>query len=304
MTKQIVILDSTQITTFSGCQEQWRLLDVENITAAPKVDEPMAAGSYGHKLLEIYYSNIHLMNAAQAAAIALLFDYNKQDKDKTDGNRFPLTPETIQLVRDRFETYWQSNFTRDFVPLFKNKYKVVISDNDIPIDAIERVPLVEQGFSYRLYEDKDYLFILEGKIDLLCSYAGYESIWVDHKYQFRSKELYNKRIQFRNYCLATGLSVGIINYIGLQKAINKNTFSRQLISIPSNELAWWKLRLIEIFKKVAFAMKSQTFEKNFDSCEGKYYQCMFTQICEEPTLAVREAIKKQYYHIKEVWKPW
>jgi hypothetical protein len=304
MAKQIVILDSTQISTFCVCPEQWRLLDVENITAAGRVDDPKAAGSYGHKLLEIYYNNIHQMKANEAAMRALFFDYNKEDKEKSDGNRFPLSDEKINLVRNRFGTYWQSNFTRDFIPLFKTKHKIILGDDGFPKDSEERIPLVEQGFSFKLYEDRDYLFILEGKIDLLCSYLGYETIWVDHKFQFRSRDLYEKRIQFRNYCLATGLSIGVINYIGLQKTINENTFSRQLISIPKNELDWWKLRLIEIYKRVAFAVKSQTFEKNFESCEGKYSKCMFTQICEEPTAAVREAIKKQYYHPKEIWKPW
>ncbi len=302
--KQIIILDSTQISTYCTCPESWRLLNVENITAASKTDDPKAAGSYGHKLLEIYYNNIHNIKANEAAALALKFDYNSEDKEKSDGNRFPLSDEKINLVRNRFETYWQINFSKDFIPLFKNKYKIIIGDDGFPIDTTEQVPLVEQGFSYKLYEDRDYLFILEGKIDLLCSYASYERIWVDHKFQFRSRNLYEKRIQFRNYCLATDLSIGVINYIGLQKEVNKNTFSRQLISMPKNELDWWKIRLIDIYKRVAQSLKTNVFEKNFESCEGKYSQCMFTQICEEPTPVVREAIKKQYYHPKEVWKPW
>ena len=189
----------------------------------------------------------------------------------------------------------------------KPVHRICISemDPDFPIDLFEPNPLVEKGFSFELLNTLDYLFILEGRVDLIGDLNG-TLCFLDHKFQSRKRNLYQKSIQFRNYSLALNLPLGIINYIRLAKEVTKeDTFKRELIQFPLWEREWWRGELIKLFHHIASSMKSKEFKKNYSQCTGKFgYHCQFTKICEEHNLVTIDAIKEQHYKKKEEWKPW
>ena len=302
---QTLILDSSQISSFLECQEKWNLSYIENLTRSNVTDNPIAAGTLMHKYLEIYYKKIGEghppLNAYQ---IAGSFNPDKEDhKDKG----YPLGVDLRRRVLNRFTDYVTVYTSKKDYEVAKRKvYDIKFNEHGLPVDGTKEEPLVEQGFSYELLNNKEYLFILEGRIDLLAV-LGSEHVWVDHKLQFRERELYSKSIQFRNYALATGLNLGVINYIRLHQSVNEKTLVRQPISFSSLENRLWKQELIEIFISIAKSLSNgdREFKKNREACSGKFgYPCPFTPICEEWSGETREAIKKRDFVKREEWQPW
>lgn len=320
MSRKTLILDSSQIDSYLTCPTLWHLNYVEDLTLSNEIREDMAAGTYGHKLLEIYYTALALGRSVQdAVAEAQHFHVN---------DNFPLTKETRDKVASRFNDYWMIHCAHDIIPaLGAPTYRIEITCicthhshkhigddgkctlcscanyNEIIQDVYDPKPLVEQGFSYELLNNEDFLFVLEGRIDLIGSLSG-QMCWMDHKFQGRKRGLYKKSIQFRNYALVTNLSIGVINYIRMAKIIESDTLQRVIVSFPPWDRAAWKAELIEIYKSIALSMETGT-PKNRSSCAGKYgYECQYTKICEESNLITIQAIKETNYKKREKWSPW
>ncbi len=322
MSKQTLILDSSQLSVLGECEERWRLENQENLIhirkdlAAPgmsaetlslesnRPNDPIAAGSLGHKYLEIYYRSLGLtQDQTLACRDALAFDPDAADF--VDEHQYPLKKELKAQVRSRFTEYLMTYAARDYEVSRKRSPSICVSDEGELYDCYVYTPLIEQGFSYHLYEDSQYLFILEGKIDFIGETNG-TRLWMDHKWQFRERELYRKSIQFRNYALATGLDLGIINYVRLHKEVNpKTTFVRQPISFSAYERRCWKEELISLFMGYAHKLRDSDLKQNFSACGGKFgYICEFTPLCEEWNPATREAIKARDFTTRKEWLPW
>jgi hypothetical protein len=296
-----LILDSSQIACFMECPQKWKLQYDERLTTSlglPREDFTM--GTYGHKLLEIYYQSL-ADGLSQSKAVSASFTFDPDYQDCKCGHHreshvsecqeicgclsfdpilFPLSQDKRELIRKRFDDYWMMHSRNDISP-----------------------QIVEKGFSYPLLDDEEWLFILEGRIDIIGLFAG-QQVFMDHKWQGRAHELYTKAIQFRNYSLATGLPIGVINYIRLQKEVSKDTFVRRVIQFSSLERSFWKQRLISIYKRIAKSIEDGC-EMNESSCAGRFgIPCEFTRVCEEPNDLIRIAIKENTFHKKEEWKPW
>jgi hypothetical protein len=289
MPQKVIILDSSQISTWLDCPCKWDLSYRQRLTHSNKVEEALSAGTLMHKLIELFHTN---GNSVQKAL----------DFKMPEG--FPLTDKTAADVRKRFQEYvlfWMAQ-GQSYVIATRPRYAVKI-ENSLPVDFYEQELLVEQGFSFHLYEDKDYLFVLEGRIDAIVEMSG-NKFWVDHKLQFRERELYKKSIQFRNYALATGFSLGMIDYIRMQKEIGPKTFIRQVISFNAYEQRMWKIELINIFKDIADSGIAPPMQR-WNSCDGKFgYPCEFVSLCEEWNPQTKLAIVQRDFVKREEWKPW
>lgn len=284
MSKTTIIRDSTQISTFLDCPRMWQLSHSERLTLSlGRVNDPMAMGTLLHKYMEIYYkgraSGFSINNSMEKA-----LDFNP---DKPPDELFPLDTAKRDLVKERFRVYAYTYSMDDFIPLSPDH--------------------VEVGFSYKLYEDDEKLYILEGRYDILADHRGMRT-WVDHKGQMRMRDLYNKSVQFRNYDLVTEASIACINYIRLTQKVDSTTYVRKWVSFSSVERAFWKRRLIQIYDKMLEYERNGITpnDYNWGMCSGKFgYPCEFTSLCEESYLPdVVEQKKKQLYHIREEWKPW
>ena len=329
MSKQIVIADSTQIAAFLQCERLWnyehrqRLVPLEAGTS-----DAISMGSYGHKLLEIYYNSIidgkgaeHGINAARAFDIdnfictcSHSIDYHRELISPTsipqececnaqscncelfEPVRFPLDAVDRQTVLNRFEEYCYIQAARS---------------------NIIHPAHTEVGFSELLYEDADRMYILEGRIDLIGTYGSNgneQQVIVDHKFQLKEKRLYKKMIQFRNYAMVAKANLMLLNMIRLAKGVTPRTFETIPISFTDVEHQWWRRELISIYDRMAEILPSQFMDveereplPNWSSCSGMYgYECNYTRLCEpteqEPTLL--EAKKQALYKIKPVWSPW
>jgi hypothetical protein len=303
---QTLILDSSQISAWFECPQMWAnrgliAINKKDPAATNAPSDAISMGNLGHKYLELYYTKLaETDDGALAAATALRFDPVLEDPK---GELYPTTEHMRGKVRQRFSEYLMF-YADDYKPAFRTKKGVAVRDG-LPVDTVVREPLIEKGFSYKLYESAEYLFVLEGRIDFIGTAKDGTYFWSDHKWQMREHTLYAKSIQFRNYALATGLNLAVINYIRLHDKIQTNTFVRQPLSFSSLEARYWKEELIVKYIEIAKQVREESFPRNRNSCSGSWGKpCMFTPLCEEYNLATRAAIQKRDFTARKEWRPW
>jgi hypothetical protein len=280
----------------------------------------MNAGTYGHKLLDIYYRNkTQRMPLNENIAACLKYDPdtetcecgcmaelhkplvglpNVQECQRCHKcaqfrpRPFPLDLETRKVVLNRFKDYIYKYQHNDFQPISEKH--------------------VEVGFSETIYEDAENLFVLEGRIDLIAEIQGLKVV-VDHKFQMQTHWLYPQSVQFKNYAMVSGCNTMIINYVRLQQKIVDTSLNRDIVSFNRPQLAAWKARLINIFWDIKKVMSYTPLPRNWDACSGygktfkkdepKY--CWYGTLCEEPSAATAELKENTLFKIQqEVWRPW
>lgn len=323
MSKFTLILDSTQISNHMACPAMWFLGDrrrlLRNDIAAQMERRDSSAldmGTYFHKLCEVYYKNYRFkLNQEQAVDMAMVLDMDHEvceckhhlethqlglgscvaPECQCKGFKakpFPLNADKRRAVRDRFFEYISTYSA-------KGDFDVTSPDH------------VEVGFSELLYEDSERIFILEGRMDIAeASYNGTKCV-VDHKLQLRRKDLYLKRIQFRNYAMVSRQPFLIVNYCRMAKEASNETFKRAIASFTALEHKYWKEKLIYIYTQIANHLMTAGGilpTQNWGNCEtgNGYSECQFTPLCEETYLGERMMNNRidQLYSIREEWKPW
>jgi PD-(D/E)XK nuclease superfamily len=327
--KFTLVLDSSQISTFLECPQKYVNQYVKRLVPLaydPSVEATaMNAGTYGHKLLDIYYRN-KVKRLSLNDNIQACMDYNP-DTDtcecgcmydchralkiggceiqecqrchkcaKFRPRPFPLNSDVRAQVRNRFKDYVFKYQHNDLMPLSEKH--------------------VEIGFAESVYEDSDNLFVLEGRIDMIAEIQGVK-VCVDHKFQMQTHWLYPNSIQFKNYAMVSGCNTFMINYVRLAKMINDTTMVREIVPFTQFKLNAWKQRLIKIFWNIKSLMLDSQNNvrqfRNWDACSGygKTFQkdqpkyCWYGQLCEEPFAQTEVQKENMLYKIqKEVWRPW
>lgn len=296
MPKKSLILDSTQIAEFLLCPRMWHYKYSMKLTShfSKRVNVPMQQGSLGHKYLERYYKNLGSRITPHKAMSAAINELNPEEE--SNGEITLQMPE-IQQVKD---SLWNYFFCYQAAGDFE----------------IEKPEQVELGFSEKIYEDDDKLFVLEGKIDLLRPiFRGNQLGFADHKFQTRKHDLYRRNVQFKNYALVTKTAVAMVNYIRLTKKVDETTFDRQMLTFGPMDHEAWRGRLIGIFNRVLNKLEVanvdplfwQTMgsEPNWAMCSGQYgYECEFTNVCEETSPHAALVVLNSNFVTKQEWKPW
>lgn len=314
--KYVLILDSSQIERWFFCPQSWAYLNEELLLPKGQLEElnvPMNAGTFGHRLLDIYYkAQARGLGMNQAFGEAMAFDFDNEyckcgrllerHSDPTcpckepTSRPFPLEPSERQKVVNRLIEYCAKWAGNDVVP-----------------DSPESV---EVGFSEPIFEDDSNLFVLEGRIDVKGSIQGLSCI-LDHKFQYKKNGIYKKSIQFKNYCLVDKTPLMVVNYIRLTKECSPDTLMRDLCSFSIPELLLWKERLVRIFFEIKGARLSGIYPRNWGSCGGRRdnygqqesghykHECPFTMLCDEWNKDLIQIKKDTYFDKREsCWRPW
>lgn len=288
MTKTIITLDSSQIATHMTCNMKWWLAYHENLRLAVEDTEAMDMGSCVHKLLELFYAAIANGETRKQAAERAVTEFRESNYCEKTYN-FPKAIEDFIITR--FGQYYLWYEGKDFEPI-----------------RIKDFTSVELGFSKVLYENDYVMYVYEGRIDIISRHEPERMIWWDHKSQDRASTLYPLKPQFLTYAVATELEYGGVNYFGLQKEMNQNTFRRQLISIPQWMRERWKQQMLRVFQTVHAHIKSgvEYVPMNLNSCAGAFDSnpCQFTYLCETQSKEMREQLKQFKYKKVQPWRPW
>lgn len=286
MSKFILALDSSQISTYMKCPTQWLYSYEKNLKL--KGSKKLAAdrGTLIHTLLENYYTELW-KGTSPTAALKMICDYVLEIRKTSE-----LPQDVLRLVLQRMVDY-VSNYAND----------------TFAVDTIRKVdsksPALEVGFSKVIFDNEEVTYVLEGKIDAVGSING-TPVWMDHKTQDSEWQIYPETIQFKNYALATGIKRGIINYIRLHKECKDNTFERKLMYFSQAKLDFWKYQVFCVFDSFHHAIKERNFQQRWNACqEERYRLCPFTSLCEELNPVVKEQLIQINYEDRgERWTPW
>ncbi len=287
--KFILTLDASQISTYLNCPMAWKYAYIENLRVVGGPSESIRKGSLIHTILDSYYSiraQFPTLSNYDAAAMSLLF--TKKVKLCAAAG---LSDEFEKFIEKRIYDY-VTRYNNDDFRVFKNS-KMESS--------------TEVGFSKILFEDEKFLFIVEGRIDLISETNQHEILWVDHKTQERVTNLYNYTPQFLTYAWATGYKYGMINYFGLQKEVQRDTFRRQLIHFPTFMLKRWEEKMLDIFNEIAYTVLNKNeFKFNWDRCAGAFNSnpCVYTHIDELESETLKKNIKAFKYEKVAPWHPY
>lgn len=131
----------------------------------------MAFGSAIHKYLETVYKGGTFKEAANCA-----LDYYKPYNETLGNSVFEFrSSKNLLLTCEAYHRRY-GNGNRDSLLInTDNEFKPLIDTTN------NNTPQVEYKFQIPVWENSVYQLFLAGTIDLVCSYAGYDLVLVDHK---------------------------------------------------------------------------------------------------------------------------
>lgn len=170
----------------------------------------------------------------------------------------------------------------------------------------------EVGFSKIIYEDRDVVFLYEGRMDLVMRAELDDKrlmfdTWLDYKSSGRDTAMYSNRNQFLGYSWAMNTNMGFVLSYGLQKE-KKDPFKYKAVYHADALLADWRSNTIDTFKFVFSHVElgRNFFPKTRGACDGREFGwCPFITLCdnEHAPLEVQAGLRKTFYK-ERVWSPW
>lgn len=299
-----ITMGASAIDSYLMCKSYWVYNTVERLRPQPLTinveDHKTDRGTYGHALFDCYYKAKARLNGSYRDAAEYV--YTEVPRLRKEAKLLESTYVEIEKAFDFYIT--RLTLTNDdFTPISEDS--------------------VELGFSRVLYENKDVVYVVTGRIDMLSKWKGYDPyVVVDHKFQWDAHEIYDKCPQFRTYAMVTNAPGMIVNYIRVYK---KTTgVERQLIDFtPQDHLTWKQYILTNVFNEihkeyrnnwdlsdkefnVRMTLKNLEKKGNAHACQSRYGECIYTPICERMENVghpIREYNKK-LYQITEGHCPW
>lgn len=262
--KTIVKADSHELSAFIACPKRYMWSYLAQIEPQKK-RKAFAKGNFVAKMLQIYY-------------------YRKmKGKDNKRLYAWVFTNTEKYCAEDPIEV-------RDILLSYFSYYK----------DCKWKILAVEAGFSFKLHEDDKYIFIYEGRPDLVVQDEGKRIFPVDHKTQSRKYDIYPFNNQAIGYCVATEATEFVYNYL---KFTEEEKFRRIPYKISDGVKRVWKEEAIAWFYKLAEAREKLQFNRSYN-CETKFGLCDFTTLCEQTTEAATLWYLDSKYKKRKRWRAW
>lgn len=268
--QQILSIDSQILNTFQACARKTKYSFIDNLRP-PEKEEALERGDLTHKMLEIYYS-LQLENFS--------YDTEVWRAIKEAGIQAPVNPN------------WEKNvsFSVNCGMFFATKMNLPTEEINETIFQFRSYceyyqhdswhPLaVEEVGSKILYEDDNYKFIYNFKVDLVAE-QGSTIAPFDHKTSKRRSEPSSLSNQFIGYCYGLSLNNIVVNKIGFQKTLSpQQRFNRFILTIDDARIkewidntVWWCARILE-------SKERDNWPMNLTSCD-KYSGCIYASLCE------------------------
>jgi hypothetical protein len=254
--KKVLKLDSHLLSNYQNCPKQFYYNGIRRIELARPV-EFFQRGTVMTECLEDMYNQKH----GGIWQPANMVDIAEKRVDKSE-----MSDENKALVTRVFYQYCRYYAKEDWVPL-----------------------ATELPFSVVLYEDDEYIFIYEGRIDLLVFKSRYDRqiIVTDNKTYSRESEIYPFNNQAMGYCYVLRTNTFCYNYIGFtQTKKPDDNFFRTQVKFSPQQIHDWKEDTIYWFHKI---VRDEDYRKS-RQCEGKYGVCSFHELCENPFQVSRDQL--------------
>lgn len=330
MAKFTLVQDSSSISLFELCPQKWYNLYIKGLEPATLVpDESMNAGTYGHKLLDIYY-RLKFRGLALNDIVEACLNYDPDVEECECGcskeYHCPILQLNIEECRRCRKCMHFRPHVLELQPAARKKIQKRFREYVLYYQRVDDIiPLSEQaveiGFSEPIYEDRENHFVLEGRIDVIGKIQGLDC-FMDHKFQSKTYWLYNKSIQFKNYALISRVPMAVINYVRLtEKVVQNETLTREFITFNTVELNTWHKRLVKIFFEMKHVLQNADNRRNglgeaprnWGACQGerltfdkdKPAYCWYTKLCEEVDPKIAHRKEESLFKVRAVqWRPW
>lgn len=271
MSQIIIIVDSHQLSEFQRCPRLYSYTQVQQMGSV-RLRDALTKGTGLHNMLYLYYA-CKIKGWSTARAMKKVLSYMRFQRKMTIEHIQQVQPKILQYIAHYQNETWK------------------------PLAA-------EIGFSKILYEDSQFKFIYEGKIDLLMEVQGIKA-FVDHKSQSRHRNLPQDSNQFLGYAWATGFKLGIINFLNLAPSKSpKDAFRREICNYSTALVEEWKEGAIETCFALAKSREIGNFSKRRQGCNGVYGLCDFIHVCKQTSPAIINGMLSRDYVKKEAWSPW
>lgn len=278
MEKQIFIIDSSQLSDWNTCHYKYYLRYIMNegkgLTPIMR-EHSLDIGTVIHELLRVYY---FLRKQGGIPHEKIVLSCIKRGRYFL-GEKSDLSAEDSEFVLSIFKEYCEYYRNETWIPLE-----------------------VELPFVRKCYEDENYIFLIQGKVDLIVKIPGLsETIIVDHKTRSRFRpesKLDNQKLIYSKFL---GIDTFLINKIGLFKTKgSKEKFLRDdPISYSEDFIEEWFKEFVFTLKEIIAYKKLSFFKRNPSSCD-KWAGCVYKPWCnEEPER--RNGLINMIYKIGEIW---
>lgn len=275
--KTALALDSQMVSAYQRCPKLFYWKFVRNISK-PIKGKNLDTGTIFHNLFE--WANKRLKDGESLAAI-------KRDTITCDVLKNVEDFQHRMFILKRFLEYWEYWTNAE-------------------VGVQEKIIAAEEGFTKKLYEDDEHIFLYEGRVDVVFKRKMKNELeprlyWKDYKTFNGSYSLYPHQNQFLGYSWAFDNCLGIVDYIGKQAKLTDNTFKRELIKFNRGQLEQWRQLTIATFFDI---LKDKDFRLRLTSCQHMYGLCTFHELCERSPEAREQLIPVNFVENTEKWQAW
>jgi hypothetical protein len=275
--QKILSIDATILNTFQSCARKTKYSFIDNIRPVEK-EESLERGDLIHKMLEVYYS-LQLKN----------FDFDTEVWKEIISSGLAL--------KDHQTSVPNLTSHQDIVSFSVQVGRYFSTKMDLPSEEIDESiyqfkeycnyyqhdswsPLaVEEVGSKILFENEDYKFIYNFKVDLVAEKGNIIAPF-DHKTSKRRVEPTSLSNQFIGYCYGLGMNNIVVNKIGFQKTLSPaQRFNRYILTIDDERINEWINNTTYWCTQLIAARESGTWPMNLTSCD-KYSGCIYSSLCE------------------------
>lgn len=279
--KFVLELNSHSLSNFQLCERRFKFSELDRLTKNQEY-YPFKRGSGISKYLSYWY-------------MAKLKEYPRERMDKLEFHLFKKMARSaafINSTKGEKDGYLIAGRLSEYFRKYRDEpYKIIA---------------VESGFSRIIYEDHENIFIYSGRPDLIVDFGPNFGIgWMDHKSESRESSIAPFNNQFLGYSWALSTLNGMVNYLGIQKDLNRDSyFRRESIGYSFSEIERWKNDTITWFFRIASSLRTNLFVRSW-RCEQKYGLCPFYNLCASGSEAEeRLKIERDFVQLAQPYKSW
>ncbi len=302
MSKKNIVFDATMLSSLMSCSRKFDFQQNRQFHSINGKSNSLEVGSLVHVCLETFYKEKikgFPVSNCQASAFAMGEEYvrgcvgcvNKvctipshrddpwlglKNTPMESDQRFVGWKHALETV-DQYFTFYKSDF---WVPLEVEVVKAKI-----------------------LYEDEEIRVMWKAKIDVM--FDTNQGIYsTDHKTSKQRRDTLSLSNQFMGQCVLLGTRAVVVNKIGFQKTLKpEEKFTRVMMSYSIDRLLEWQEEVLPhyAYQLLNYA-ESEHFPPNFTSCESKYGNCIFVDVCSSDRGMREEAIRMNFI-VGPKWNP-
>lgn len=300
--KKNVILDATLLTSLMNCGRFVDMRFNHQLVQIGGKSNSLECGSIVHKVLEVTYRNIiHGVKRSDAIQNGLAAgemyikgcpfctDFVPSDeltKPKCNHpiNEYPGVKNTpAESDTKSFKTGWKFVLAtcEEYFDFYQNDYWTPLE-----VEVVKRKIL---------YEDDEIRVMWKAKLDWTAD-TNQGIFPIDHKTMKQRRDTLDLNNQFMGQCIVMGTRNMFINKIGFQTSLKPNEkFTRNVISYTADRLIEFQSEIVPYwaYNLIQYS-ESGYWPPNFSNCEGKFGNCVFTDVCRADRGMRNEELKMNF----------